>query len=337
MADIAVIGSGTWGTALAKLLTDNGHNVTLWSYMKEEADNLKGTHIHPNLKDVVLPDKIDFTSDLLYAVRSKDLIVMAVPSTATRATSAKIKELGIKGLQIVTVSKGIEEESLLTQAQIIKEEIDDALVGVLSGPSHAEEVIKCMPTAVVAGSDDRRLAVFVQEIFMNEYFRVYTSPDVCGIEVGGSLKNVIALAAGMSDGLGYGDNAKAALMTRGIREISAIAKAIGGKSETLLGLTGIGDLIVTCSSIHSRNRMAGYYIGKGFSPKEAMDKVNMVVEGVYSAKAAKALGKKYDIELPIIDTVNEVLFSSKDVKDGVMELMTRNKKIEIEGMEWSSI
>jgi len=205
---------------------------------------------------------------------------------------------------------------------------------VLSGPSHAEEVVVFKPTVVVAGSTDRQVALFVQNLFMNKYFRVYSSPDVKGIEVGAALKNVIALAAGMSDGLGFGDNAKAALITRGIKEISALAVAMGGQAETLSGLTGVGDLIVTCSSMHSRNRMAGFYIGQGMTKDEAMDKVAMVVEGVYSAKAAKKLADKYNIEMPIVEIVNAVLFDELPVKDAVYELMTRSKKDETSELEW---
>lgn len=334
MANIAVIGAGTWGTALAALLIGNGHNVTLWAYLEEEKRNLESTRQHPNLKGITLPETLAVTTDLKEACADRDLIVMAVPSTATRATAHKMNGLIPDGQQIITVSKGIEEGTLLSQCEIIEEELPTATVGILSGPSHAEEVIKKLPAAVVAGAKDRRLAVFAQELFMNDYFRVYTSPDVHGIEVGGSLKNVIALAAGMSDGLAFGDNARAALMTRGIKEISALAQAMGGEPETLSGLTGIGDLIVTCSSEHSRNHTAGYYIGQGMDTESAMKKVNMVVEGVHSAKAAQALGEKYGIELPIINAVNEVLFDGKAAADAVTELMTRNKKSEIEGMTW---
>ena len=334
MADISVLGAGSWGTALACLLTGNGHDVTLWAYLEKEKDFILETRTHPNLKGGVVPRTLKVTTSLDEAVSNKDLIVMAVPSTATRGTSEKIASLLPVGQQIITVSKGIEEETLLTQCEIISQVIPNASVGILSGPSHAEEVILKLPAAVVAGSLDRRLAVFVQELFMNDYFRVYTSPDIVGIEVGGSLKNVIALAAGMSDGLQFGDNAKAALMTRGIREISALAVCAGGEAETLAGLAGIGDLIVTCGSKHSRNRMAGFYMGQGMSMKEAMDKVNMVVEGVYSTKAAKAMGEKYKIELPIINAVFSVLFEGKDVGIAVKELMSRNKKDEIAGMSW---
>ena len=334
MAEIGVVGAGTWGTALSELLVGNGHKVELWAFLAKEKESLEKTRRHPNLGDVLLPSELKITTDIADAVRDKDLVVMAVPSTATRSTAQKLKGHITEGQQIVTVSKGIEEGSLLTQCEIIEEELPEALVGILSGPSHAEEVIKHLPAAVVAGAKDRRLAVFIQEIFMNDYFRVYTSPDVHGIEVGGSLKNVIALAAGMSDGLGFGDNARASLITRGIKEISSLAKAMGGKAETLWGLTGIGDLIVTCSSVHSRNHRAGVLIGQGLSMDEAMEKVNMVVEGVHSARAAAALGEKYDIELPIISAVNEVLFGGKPARTAVIELMNRNKKSEIEGLSW---
>ncbi|MBQ7677471.1 MAG: NAD(P)-dependent glycerol-3-phosphate dehydrogenase [Lachnospiraceae bacterium] len=334
MANVTVLGSGSWGTALAVLLCGNGHDVILWSYLQEEVDEMKRTHRNLKLNDNLLPDKLHLTADMEEATTNRDLIVFAVPSFATRQTAHNVSSLIPEGQQVITVSKGIEEETLLTQCDIIEQEIPQAQVGILSGPSHAEEVIVSLPTAVVAGAKTRQLAVFTQEIFMNDYFRVYTSPDVVGIEVGGSLKNVIALASGMAGGLGYGDNARAALITRGLREITAIATAMGGKAETLGGLAGVGDLIVTCSSLHSRNYMAGFHIGEGDTPKEAQDKVGMVVEGVYSAKAGLALGKKFGIELPIIEKVNQVLFEDKPARDGVMELMKRDKKSEIEGIAW---
>ena len=334
MAEIGVIGAGSWGTALAALLIGNGHEVTLWAYQEEEKETLLETRVHPNLKGTRLPESLVVTTELQEACDTKDMLVLAVPSTATRTTAGHIAEYIASGQRIITVSKGIEEETLLTQCEILEEVLPDALIGILSGPSHAEEVIKKLPAAVVAGAKDRSLAVFVQELFMNDYFRVYTSPDVHGIEIGGSLKNVIALAAGMSDGLAFGDNARAALMTRGIKEISSLAQAMGGQPQTLAGLTGIGDLIVTCSSVHSRNHTAGYYIGQGMEPQAAMEKVSMVVEGVYSAKAAKALGERFGISLPIISAVNEVLFDGKPASEAVTELMRRNKKNEIEGMAW---
>jgi glycerol-3-phosphate dehydrogenase (NAD(P)+) len=268
------------------------------------------------------------------AVKGMDLIVFSVPSTATRRTAENIKPY-IDNQKIITVSKGIEENTLMIQTEIIEDVLGDkAKVGVLSGPSHAEEVVIGQPTLVVIGSKDRELCVFAQELFMNDNFRVYISSDTTGIELGGSLKNVIALAAGMSDGLGFGDNAKAALITRGIKEIASLAVKMGADIETLSGLSGIGDLIVTCQSRHSRNRRAGVYIGQGMKMKEAMDKVAMVVEGVYSAKAAKALGDKYKVELPIIEEVNRVLFEDADPRESVLSLMTRDKKSEISSPEW---
>lgn len=331
MAEISVLGAGSWGTALAALLVSNGHHVVLWSYRKEQVEQLQSTHKNESkLPRVTLPDKLQYSSDLKDCALDKDLIVFAVPSKATRQTAENIKPYIRKGQKIITVTKGIEEDTLMTQVDIIEDVLPDTVVGILSGPSHAEEVVIGMPTLVVAGARDRDLAVMTQELFMNENFRVYTSPDVIGIEIGGSLKNVIALAAGMSDGLGFGDNAKAALITRGIREISALAIAMGGQSETLSGLTGMGDLIVTCQSRHSRNRRAGVYMGQGMKMKEAMEKVAMVVEGVYSAKAALALGQKYQVELPIIEEVNRVLFENKDVREAVLSLMTRDKKKEDE-------
>ncbi len=334
MAEISVLGAGSWGTALATLLTENGHQVTLWSHKQSEVDALESTHTLDKLPGIVLPEKLLFTADLESALYEKDLIVFAVPSIATRETALKCKPYLPTGQKIITVSKGIEESTLLTQVEIIEEILPEASVGILSGPSHAEEVILHMPTLVVAAGRTRDLAVFTQEIFMNENFRVYTSPDVTGVEVGGSLKNVIALAAGISDGLGFGDNAKAALITRGVKEMSELAVKMGGEPETLAGLTGIGDLIVTCQSQHSRNRRAGMYIGQGMKMDEAMKKVNMVVEGVYSAKAAKALGEKYQVEMPIVEEINDVLFADKDPKEACLTLMTRDKKKEVLDSSW---
>ena len=283
---------------------------------------------------MLLPEKLIYTSSIEEAATGKDLIVFAVPSKATRKTALNFKPF-IHNQKIITVAKGIEEDTLMLQGEILEDVFkDEATVGVLSGPSHAEEVVFLQPTVVVIGSKDRNLCVFAQELFMNDSFRVYISPDIRGIEIGGSLKNVIALAAGMADGLGFGDNAKAALITRGIKEISNLAIAMGASSETLAGLSGIGDLIVTCESRHSRNRRAGVLIGQGMKMQEAMDKVAMIVEGVYSAKAAKALGEKYGIELPIIEEVNRILFCDADPRESVLSLMKRDKKSEISAPDW---
>jgi len=335
MARISVLGAGSWGIALAVMLEKNGHEVTVWSHRQSQVDQMKDTHTSDKIKGVKLPDSLIFTADIQSAVLSADVVLFAVPSKATRETAEKIKQFINDNQIFITVTKGIEEDTLFTQTEILEDVLGkDKRICVLSGPSHAEEVVVFNPTVVVAGSTDRQVALFVQNLFMNKYFRVYSSPDVKGIEVGAALKNVIALAAGMSDGLGFGDNAKAALITRGIKEISSLAVAMGGQAETLSGLTGVGDLIVTCSSIHSRNRMAGFYIGQGMTKDEAMDKVAMVVEGVYSAKAAKKLAEKYNIEMPIVEIVNAVLFDNLPVKDAVYELMTRSKKDETSELEW---
>lgn len=331
MARISVIGAGSWGIALATVLDRNGHEVTIWSILEDEINMLKEKHEHiTKLPGVKLSEKLKFTTSLEEAITGKELLVLAVPSVYTRSTAKSMKEFVSQGQLIVNVGKGIEEKSLMTLSDVIEEEIPQANVTILSGPSHAEEVGRELPTTCVVGAHDKKTAEYVQNIFMNEKFRIYTSPDMLGIEVGGALKNVIALAAGMADGLGYGDNTKAALITRGIAEISRLAMAMGGKYETLSGLTGIGDLIVTCASMHSRNRRAGILIGKGKTMQEAMDEVQMVVEGVYSAKAAMALAEKYQIPMPIIEQVNQVLFENKPVKDAVSELMLRDKKAEHE-------
>ena len=239
-----------------------------------------------------------------------------------------------EGQLIVSVAKGIEEKTLMTMSQQIEEELPMANVAVLSGPSHAEEVSRGIPTTVVAGAKDRQTAEHIQNLFMSSVFRVYTSPDILGIELGGALKNVIALAAGTADGLGYGDNTKAALITRGIAEIARLGIKMGGKPETFYGLTGIGDLIVTCASMHSRNRKAGYLMGQGYTMEEAMKEVQMVVEGVYSAKAALELSRKYQVEMPIVEQVNKVLFENKNAEEAVKELMLRDKKIESDDTQW---
>lgn len=333
--NVGVIGAGSWGTALATVLCDNGHNVTLWSYRMSQVDELNETRINSSkLPGVVLPDSLQFSGDLKATVSESDILIMAVPSKATRDTLEAMKPFIRKGQGIVSVSKGIEEGTLLTQSQIIEDVLSEVRIGVLSGPSHAEEVVRRLPTLVVCGAKDRFYACMLQELFMNENFRVYISSDVTGIEIGGASKNVIALAAGISDGLGYGDNAKAALITRGIKEITDLAIAMGADSMTLSGLAGIGDLIVTCSSVHSRNRMAGYYMGQGMTRQEAMDKVNMVVEGVFSAKSVYALGNKYNVELPIIEQVNRALFDGLSVGEMAMNLMTRGKKSERMTDEW---
>lgn len=331
----AVIGAGSWGIALAKLLHTNGNEVTVWSVMEDEIEMLKKHHEHlDKLPGVKLPEDMFFTTDLKEAVSGKSVLVLAVPSVFTRSTAEKMAEFITGGQIIVCVAKGIEEGTLMTITEVVEQVIPAADVAVMCGPSHAEEVGIGLPTTVVVGAKHKKTAEKIQDLFMNGVFRVYTSPDMLGMELGGSLKNVIALAAGMADGLGYGDNTKAALITRGIAEIAVLAVKMGAHAETLCGLTGIGDLIVTCESKHSRNRKAGMLIGQGKSMKEATDEVKMVVEGIYSAKAALALADKYGVELPIIEQVNQVLFENKSAKDAVKELMVREKRVEHLDLEW---
>ena len=325
MANIGIIGAGTWGTALGLVLYGNGHSVTLWSAFEEDARYLDKKREHKNLPGVKLPGDMVFTASMEQAAERKDVLVLAVPSIYVRSTARKMAAFCGKGQVIVNVAKGIEEDSLLTLSQVIEEELSGARVAVLSGPSHAEEVSRRVPTTCVA---DKRLAAMVQNLFMSPEFRVYISPDVLGIELGGALKNVIALAAGIADGLGYGDNTKAALITRGIHEIGRLGMRMGGLSETFGGLSGIGDLIVTCASMHSRNRRAGILIGQGCSMEEAMSQVGMAVEGVYSARAAWKLAEKYQAPMTIVDQVNQVLFFGKDPAGAVKELMCRDRTSE---------
>ena len=334
MAKVSILGGGSWGIALSVLLHNNGHEVTVWSALPAEVEMLAEKHEHKMLPGVKLADDMKFTADDSEAVKGQDLLVMAVASSYTRSTAHRISGLVAEGQKIVNVAKGIEDGTLMTLSEIIEQEIPQADVAVLSGPSHAEEVGRGVPTTIVVGAKSKATAEYIQNLFMSEVFRVYISPDVLGMELGGALKNVVALAAGTADGLGYGDNTKAALITRGITEIARLGTAMGGRFETFCGLTGIGDLIVTCASVHSRNRKAGYLIGQGKTMQEAMDEVQMVVEGVYSAKAAMALAKKYNVQLPIIEQVNAVLFEGKSADQAVKELMLRDKKIEIPDDMW---
>ncbi len=325
MKSVSVLGAGTWGTALAIHLANKGMEVKMWSKLEKELEGLAADRSQvPNLPGAILPDSIVLTSDLADACGSAELIVCAVASPYVRSTAQLMKEYCREGQIIVNVGKGIEDGTLMTLTQILSEELPMTKVAVLSGPSHAEEVSRGIPTAVVCGAEEENIAKKVQDIFFSDSFRVYTSDDVLGIELGGSLKNVIALAAGMIDGIGYGDNTKAALMTRGIAEISRLGEAMGGKESTFYGLSGIGDLIVTCTSTHSRNHNAGFLIGQGKTMQEAMDEVHQVVEGVYSAKAALALGEKYGVSLPIVREINDILFHGESVGDSILELLRRN-------------
>ena len=334
---VSVMGAGTWGTALSILLANKGVDVVLWSKLENEISTLEADRkTIKNLPGAFLPESVKLTCDTEYACKESnpELIVFAVASPFVRSTAKYVSPYIRAGQKTVNVAKGIEENTLYTLLDIINEEIPQANNSVLSGPSHAEEVSRLIPTTVVAASKDKETAEFIQSMFMTDKFRVYTSNDIIGVELGGSVKNVIALAAGISDGLGFGDNTKAALMTRGIAEISRLGIAMGAKIETLCGLSGVGDLFVTCSSHHSRNWRAGYLIGQGMNVQDAMKEVNQVVEGVHSAKAALKLAAKYNIEMPIVEQVNKILFENKAPMDAVTELFEREKRAEHSSLEW---
>lgn len=335
MSKVGVLGAGTWGCALAILLSDNGHDVTIWTKIEKEAKTLEENREElKNLPGAKLPKNIKIILDLKEACTDKDLLVMAVASPYIRATAHEASPYIRKGQILVNVSKGLEDSTLMTLSDVLKEEIPQADIAVLSGPTHAEEVSRRIPTTIVVGAGTKETARFIQDVFMNEVFRVYTSPDIIGIELGGSLKNVIALAAGVIDGLGLGDNTKAALMTRGMAEISRLGVKMGGKAETFTGLSGMGDLFVTCTSRHSRNRLAGYLMGQGLTMDEAMKEVNQVVEGVHSAKAALHMAQKYDVEMPIVEQINMVLFEGKTPGEALADLYGRDKRMEYKTLEW---
>lgn len=330
MANIGVIGSGSFGTALAWLLSNNGHRVILWSHRQETTERFEKYRENTDkLPGVKLSSNVSFTSDIGKAIKAMDMLVLAVPSPAVRETCGKMVEYVEKNQIIACVVKGIEESTLMTMSDVVEDMIPQADVAVLCGPTHAEEVGRGLPTAIVAGAHSRRTAVAIQEFCSSPVFRVYTSSDMLGIEIGAALKNVIALAAGAADGMGCGDNTKAALITRGIAEISRLGIAMGGKIETFSGLTGIGDLIVTCASVHSRNRRCGFLMGQGKTMEEAVAEVHQVVEGIHSAKAGLKLAEKYGVEMPIVETINKVLFEGLSVKEAIFSLMTRVKKDEV--------
>ena len=329
MKQIGVIGTGTWGTALAVHLAQQGHAVTVWSPFVEELEALSATHTHPHLPYTHIPESIVTESDLGVACTDKDLLVFAVPSVFVRETALRAKPYIPAGQLIVDVAKGIEEGTLLTMTEILAEVLGPSVRTVaLSGPTHAEEVAVNIPTAIVSASADTAAAKEVQDIFMSPTFRVYVNDDAHGVELSGALKNVVALAAGISAGLGYGDNTIAAIISRGIAEISRLGMAMGCRPETFYGLAGIGDLVVTCYSRHSRNHQAGTLIGQGVPPKEALQRVGMVVEGVNTLPAAVQLAEKYGVELPIIFAVRDVFEGTLTAREAVTELMCRQKRTE---------
>ncbi len=329
MAKIRVMGAGGWGTALAMMADRSGHQVSMWSVFEEEVERLSKVREHKKLlPGVKIPDSIEITGDLASTAQA-DLVILAVPSFAVRDTARLLKGVLPKGTVVVNVAKGFEEEHLLRLSQVIEEELPEARVAVLSGPSHAEEVSRGVPTTVVVASRSKEAACYVQDTLMNSAFRVYVNPDLTGVELGGALKNIIALAAGVCDGLGLGDNTKAALMTRGLTEIARLGVKMGAKQETFAGLTGIGDLVVTCTSMHSRNRRAGILIGEGIEPKEAVRQVGMV-EGDLATHSAYRLSEKYGVEMPITAECYQVLFHGKDPKLAITDLMERPKRSEAE-------
>lgn len=333
MINVAVIGSGSWGTALSLVLSDSKHNVTLWGLESEIANIYKDNYENKAyLPGVILPSTIKITGDISEALASVDLIVLAVPSQAVREVCCNIRPYLKGNPVIVNTAKGLEIKSLSRLSQVIQEELPlhSNNIGVLSGPSHAEEVGRRIPTAIVSASENKSVAEYVQDAFMTPYFRVYTNPDVIGVEMAGSLKNIIAVATGISDGLGFGDNSKAALITRGLSEIARLGCKMGGELLTFAGLSGVGDLVVTCTSMHSRNRRAGIQIGQGKPLEKVLKEMGMVVEGIKTTKAAFDLAKLNQIEVPITQELYNILFKGLDPKLGVANLMERNKTHEVE-------
>lgn len=332
---VAVIGSGGWGIAAAKLLCENGHDVTLWSFLEEEAQLLRTQRANEKLlRGIVLPDNIEITCDLRCA-EDKDLIVMVTPSFGIRSTARNIKQYINRAKAVVLLTKGFDAEAnYCLLSDTLESEIKDVPVVALTGPSHAEEVARRIPTAVLAASKDKAAAEIVQNAFMNDYFRVYTSPDIVSAELGGAMKNIMALAVGISDGAGFGDNTKAMIMTRGISEMSRLGVALGGKAYTFAGLSGVGDLIVTCVSEHSRNRRAGLLIGKGVLPEDALKQVGAVVEGYYATKAVHELVKGMDIDLPICSGMYGLLYEHKSLGEVFRDLIGRDKRAESELDIW---
>lgn len=329
--NISVIGAGSMGTAVSILLAGNGHNVKMWSVFKEEVDMINTLREQKDkLPGAIVPPNVVCTADLVEAISFSDVLVMVIPSQTIRDNIKKMKSLVKKPKTICCFSKGLEKGSGYRMSEVILQEMPDATVVAMSGPCHAEELSKGIPTAYVAASENKAAAELIQDIFMSQRFRVYTNPDITGVELGGAVKNVIALCAGISDGLGYGDNTKAALMTRGITEISRLGSAMGAKMQTFSGLAGIGDLIVTCTSMHSRNRRAGILIGQGKPVSQALEEVKMVVEGYYTTEPVYRLAQKLGVSMPITTEAFEILFNEKDPARAVFDLMGRNKTHELE-------
>lgn len=334
MAKIGLLGAGTMGLATARLLCLNGHEVTVWSALAQEIDELSATRVHPKLPYMKIPDELCFTKDIAEACRDTDLCVFAVPSVFVRKTAALAAPHLAADQLIADVAKGIEPSTLMTMTDVITDQLrkhapfEGLRIVALSGPTHSEEIAVDLPTTIVAASRDHQAAAQVQDLFMNRTFRVYTNTDILGVELCGALKNVIALSVGISTGLGYGDNTKAATITRGLAEITRLGLAMGCRPETFSGLAGVGDLIVTCTSVHSRNYNAGLLIGQGLSKDEALQKVGMVVEGIYAIEAGMELSEKYQVEMPIVFAVNEIINQGKNPEEAVFELMQRDRRME---------
>lgn len=331
MTKIGVLGAGTWGMALARMLCVSGHEVTVWSAIEREIDEFSATHRHPNLPGMVIPQELGFTKDMEEVCRDKEILLFAVPSPFVRATARKAAPYIKENQIIVDVAKGIEADTLFTMTEIIADELQNPAVKLvaLSGPTHAEEVAKDLPTTIVSACEDLAVAQRVQEVFGNTCMRVYTNDDVLGVELCGAMKNIMALASGVALGLGYGDNTKAALITRGMAEITRLGTAMGCKPQTFYGLAGIGDLIVTATSVHSRNNRCGLLLGQGVSPQDAIQQVGMVVEGINALPAAMKLAETYQVEMPLAMAVNAVVNEGADPKEAVAKLMARDQTTEI--------
>lgn len=329
MKNIAIIGSGSWGVALAIHLAKNGHKIKIWSYEKEEADLINNQRKCKFLPNVEIPDNIECKLDYEEVIKGADLILQVTPSKFTRNIVRQYaKYVDVKKQPIIVCSKGIEKETTLTLDEVILQEIPNARIGALSGPSHAEEVSIAVPTLLVIASEDEEVKNLVQDVFMNEYMRLYTSNDVKGVELGGALKNIIAFCSGVAAEIGFGDNTFAALITRGLVEIRKLGIALGGKEETFYGLSGLGDLIVTCLSEHSRNRKAGKLIGQGKTIEETKKEVGMTIESIDNIEVAKELSDKLNLEMPILNSVYDILYNNLDPKEAVKSLMTRKRKQE---------
>ncbi len=332
MSTIGILGAGTWGIALARMLVRIGHEVRVWSAIEREIDELVATHLHRNLPGVIIPEEIRFTKALEEACRDAEILLVAVPSVYVRETVRKAAPFIPDGQIIVNVAKGIEPDTLYTMTQVIRDELGRAgrtcSVVALSGPTHAEEVARDLPTTIVSACTDEVIAKKIQDIFMTSCLRVYTNPAVEGVEISGAVKNIMALAAGIARGLGLGDNAKAALITRGLAEIMRLGKAMGCRERTFTGLAGVGDLIVTATSVHSRNNRCGELIGRGMKPENAIREIGLVEEGINALPAAMALARKYRVSMPIVEAVNAVINGEKDPKEAVAELMNRRRRSE---------